>query len=150
MKFLVAIDGSQISQKVIQTVLSLATPTKAVVILLNVVEPVANYYPKMMMPTGDWVTWQGLPDVEFEKNLLNSSQVLLDDAAKAFQAAGMECLTRMEIGSPRDTICAIAKEESVDFLVVGSRGLGTVERLMLGSVSDYVAHHSNAAVIIVR
>ncbi len=150
MKFLVAIDGSQVSQKVVQKVLSLAVPCKAVVILLTVVEPIANYYPKVMMPTGDWVTWQGTPDIELEKTLLNSGQTLLDNAAKTFRSAGLECLTKLEIGSPRDVICSIASAETPDFLALGSRGLGTVERLMLGSVSDYVVHHSSAPVIIVR
>jgi nucleotide-binding universal stress UspA family protein len=44
----------------------------------------------------------------------------------------------------------IAKEENPDMLILGSRGLGSVERLMLGSVSDYVLHHCGSPVLVVR
>jgi nucleotide-binding universal stress UspA family protein len=47
-------------------------------------------------------------------------------------------------------ICDVAEREAVDFVVVGSRGLGDVQRLMLGSVSDYVVHHAAAPVLVVR
>jgi len=57
---------------------------------------------------------------------------------------------RLETGQPRDVICYVTKEESPDLLVLGSRGLGSIERLMLGSVSDYVVHHCVSPVLIVR
>lgn len=41
-----------------------------------------------------------------------------------------------------------AKDKSVDLVVMGSRGLGTVRRTFLGSVSDYVVHHSKIPVLI--
>lgn len=38
----------------------------------------------------------------------------------------------------------------VGLVVVGSRGLGAVRRTILGSVSDYVVHHSKCPVIVVK
>lgn len=151
MKFLIAIDGSQVSQKAVEKALSLAVPTQAQVVLLTVVEPISSYAPQLMMPTGDWVGWQGTtPDIEMEKTIMAAGRSLLEKNESICQAAGIECQTRLEIGSPRDTICLIAAQEGADFLVMGSRGLGNVERMMLGSVSDYVAHHSPCPIIIVR
>jgi nucleotide-binding universal stress UspA family protein len=40
--------------------------------------------------------------------------------------------------------------EDADLLVVGSRGLGGFRRLLLGSVSTQLAHHSRCPVVIVR
>lgn len=44
----------------------------------------------------------------------------------------------------------LAASEHADLLVVGSRGLGGFERLLLGSVSQQVAQHATCAVLIVR
>ncbi|XP_065053018.1 uncharacterized protein LOC135682177 isoform X2 [Rhopilema esculentum] len=41
------------------------------------------------------------------------------------------------------TIVKIARENNANTLVMGSRGLGTVRRTLLGSVSDYVLHHAH-------
>ncbi|KAI0221447.1 hypothetical protein LSAT2_027203 [Lamellibrachia satsuma] len=51
-------------------------------------------------------------------------------------------------GKPGYHLCKLAKEHSVDLIIVGSRGLGTVRRTILGSVSDYVLHHAHVPVFI--
>lgn len=150
MKLLVAVDGSEASNKALQKAIDLAVPAHALVVLMTVIEPISDYFPKVMMPTGDWVGWQSAPNVELEKALMETGQALLQKGETICQQAGVEYQTRLEIGNPREIICAIAKDEAPDFLVMGSRGLGTVERLMLGSVSDYVVHHATRPVIVVR
>ncbi|KAE8125273.1 hypothetical protein FH972_020103 [Carpinus fangiana] len=53
-------------------------------------------------------------------------------------------------GEPKDMICEAAEQMQVDLLVVGSRGLGTIKRAFLGSVSDYCAHHAKCPTLIVK
>jgi nucleotide-binding universal stress UspA family protein len=149
MKFLVAIDGSEISQSALRRTLDLAVPTKADVVVLTIVEPAIAYTP-IMLPTGDWLTAQGMPTVDMEQKLLEIGRSLLTKAEDACNQLQVSVQTRLEIGSAREQICKVAEAENADFLVVGSRGLGTMERLMLGSVSDYVVHHSPVPVIVVR
>jgi nucleotide-binding universal stress UspA family protein len=55
----------------------------------------------------------------------------------------------VETGDPGRLLCTLASELNVDVIVVGSRGLGAVKRLLLGSVSSYVAHNAPCAVLIV-
>ncbi|XP_046354748.1 putative universal stress protein SAUSA300_1656 [Haliotis rufescens] len=52
--------------------------------------------------------------------------------------------------NPGDAICKGAEEEDADFIVIGCRGLGAIRRTFLGSVSDYVLHHSHIPVVICR
>nr|XP_039273091.1 universal stress protein YxiE-like [Styela clava] len=51
-------------------------------------------------------------------------------------------------GSPGQCIVDKAKENKVDLIIMGSRGLGTVRRTILGSVSDYVVHHTKIPILI--
>lgn len=51
-------------------------------------------------------------------------------------------------GEPGEQIVQAAVKEGADFIVTGSRGLGTIRRTFLGSVSDYVVHHSTVPVLV--
>ena len=53
-------------------------------------------------------------------------------------------------GDPAKTIERIAEDGGYDIVVVGSRGLGVVSRFLQGSVSEHVATHSAATVVIAR
>ena len=55
----------------------------------------------------------------------------------------------VEAGSPGENICKVVKKEGATFIVIGCRGVGTVRRTILGSVSDYVVHHAHVPVIVV-
>ncbi|CAH3124442.1 unnamed protein product [Pocillopora meandrina] len=50
---------------------------------------------------------------------------------------------------PGEAICKVANEEDAHFIVVGSRGCGTLRRTFLGSVSDYCLHHAHIPVAII-
>ena len=51
---------------------------------------------------------------------------------------------------PGALVVQAAKEEKADMIVMGTRGLGKIRRTILGSVSDYVVHHSPCPVVICR
>ncbi|XP_052779024.1 universal stress protein in QAH/OAS sulfhydrylase 3'region-like isoform X1 [Mya arenaria] len=53
-------------------------------------------------------------------------------------------------GKPGEVVCKIAEEEKCKLVVTGTRGLGKVRRTFLGSVSDYIIHHSHVPVLVVR
>ena len=58
--------------------------------------------------------------------------------------------TKLLEGRPADKIVEIAKQESFDLIVIGSRGLGGIKEIFLGSVSDRVADESHCPVLIVK
>ena len=55
-----------------------------------------------------------------------------------------------ELGSAGHHLVEMASREHVDLVVMGTRGLGTVRRTILGSVSDYLIHHVNTQVCICK
>jgi nucleotide-binding universal stress UspA family protein len=72
------------------------------------------------------------------------------DTGKVFEEAGVNYTIRRELGHPVDRIIRTAQDEQVDLIVMGSRGLGGFERLLLGSVSEGVLRHSHSPVLVVR
>ncbi|XP_071168743.1 universal stress protein YxiE-like isoform X2 [Mytilus edulis] len=53
-------------------------------------------------------------------------------------------------GDPGHQIVTTAEENRASFIVVGCRGIGVIRRTVLGSVSDYIVHHSNIPVLVYR
>ncbi len=70
--------------------------------------------------------------------------------AQAVLNSEVEMVTHEMRGDPADGILAIAESVKADLIVVGARGLSTVERFVRGSVSTKVAHHSPCDVLIVE
>jgi nucleotide-binding universal stress UspA family protein len=56
----------------------------------------------------------------------------------------------LEDGDPADTILRLAKGLHVDMIFLGSRGLGNVKGLLMGSVSHKVAHLAECTCVSVK
>lgn len=53
-------------------------------------------------------------------------------------------------GDARNVLCEAVEKHHATMLVVGSHGYGVIKRAVLGSVSDYCAHHAHCTVMIVK
>ncbi|XP_059074024.1 universal stress protein A-like protein [Cryptomeria japonica] len=53
-------------------------------------------------------------------------------------------------GDARESLCEAVKKFRADVLVMGSHDHSTIKRALLGSVSDYCAHHAKCPVLIVK
>ena len=53
-------------------------------------------------------------------------------------------------GDVARTIERVADERGYDTIVVGTRGLGSLARTLQGSVSEHVATHAHATVVVAR
>jgi nucleotide-binding universal stress UspA family protein len=53
-------------------------------------------------------------------------------------------------GEPAQAIERVAKEGRFDTIVIGSRGLDAISRFLRGSVSEHVATHAEATVVVAR
>ena len=64
--------------------------------------------------------------------------------------AGIEAQLHQPSGHPAQVIEKKAEEGGYDTIVLGSRGLGGLERVLQGSVSEHVATHAKTTVVITR
>ncbi len=63
---------------------------------------------------------------------------------------GIEAEMIEPAGDPAKEIEKIAEAGKFDTIVIGSRGLGTIGRVLQGSVSEHVATHAAATVVVAR
>ncbi|XP_071082608.1 universal stress protein YxiE-like [Haliotis cracherodii] len=75
---------------------------------------------------------------------------LIQSLRQRLKDAGVSGKVRCESGFPGHAIVKVAEEEKAAFIVTGCRGQGTVRRTLMGSVSDYIVHHSHVPVVVCR
>jgi nucleotide-binding universal stress UspA family protein len=74
----------------------------------------------------------------------------VEAATALLRAAGVRAEGRTAEGKPHEAILAVGREAHADLIVVGRRGLGGVERLLLGSTSERVAGFADCPVLVAR
>mmetsp|Transcript_30702 Transcript_30702/g.70775 ORF Transcript_30702/g.70775 Transcript_30702/m.70775 type:complete len:99 (+) Transcript_30702:229-525(+) len=74
---------------------------------------------------------------------------LVEPFISACNSTGVEHEVILVRGDPREALLEACLHHNVNLLVVGSRGLGTVRRALLGSVSTHMVHHAHCPVLVV-
>ena len=86
-----------------------------------------------------------------QQELNEETQSLLDAQVEQIKAdGGTVAQAHLRIGRPDEQIVDSAEEIDAGLIVMGSRGLGRIRRLLMGSVSDSVVRHAHCPVLIVR
>ncbi|GAB2263918.1 hypothetical protein Droror1_Dr00026052 [Drosera rotundifolia] len=85
-----------------------------------------------------------------KKSQAENTASIFSRALKMCEARHVRAETVILEGDPKDMICEAVEKMQMDMLVVGSRGRGQIKRALLGSVSDYCAHHASCPVLIVK
>ncbi|MBM3180884.1 MAG: universal stress protein [Chloroflexi bacterium] len=103
------------------------------------------------------VAYDFIPPYLGEPNMQSAINARMDDAnafvQKAMETIGQipcEIHTELIEGSPAEAIIKAANSFKCDVIVMGSRGLGTLAGLLLGSTSQKVVAHAPCPVLIVR
>jgi nucleotide-binding universal stress UspA family protein len=74
----------------------------------------------------------------------------LENAARSLAGVAKQVERQVVVGHPVDEIVAAAAGGDVGLVVVGARGLGALQRMWLGSVSEGVLRHADRPVLIVK
>jgi nucleotide-binding universal stress UspA family protein len=83
--------------------------------------------------------------------LRREAQEVLDKQVEKIEAAGGTVAeAHLREGRTIDEILDLSEELQVGLLIVGSRGLGGVKRILMGSVSEGIVHHARRPVLVMR
>jgi nucleotide-binding universal stress UspA family protein len=87
--------------------------------------------------------------VEVQWATSNAARVreILSRAQDELRGKGVNCTTRIEEGDPADVIVQLAGDVGADLLVIGNKGM---QRRILGSVPNSVAHKAPCSVLVVK
>lgn len=71
-------------------------------------------------------------------------------ARAMLDAAGIPCQEHLLSGDPAEVIASVAAREGVDGILMGTRGMGPIKSLVLGSVATKVIHLADVPVTLVK
>jgi nucleotide-binding universal stress UspA family protein len=147
-RLLIGVDGSAHSRKAVELVARLAVPDGGAVTLVAVVEPLRPVSVGLL-PSSIRGTISGeLAALEAERT--QHAQRELNRTARRLKRAGWAVETEVRTGIPLVELLGTARESRADVLVLGARGVGGVERLLLGSVAEGALSRAPLSVLIVR
>lgn len=133
-KILLATDGSTNSFKAAEEAARLAGPLQAEVTVISVIKEI----PISTMPR------------EIYNIIEDNTQKMLEKTQDFLREKGVEAQVLSYEGNPGTVICEVAEKGGYDLIVMGSSGLGSIEELFLGAVSNKVAHCAKTSVLIVK
>jgi len=141
---LVPVDGSETSDRAFQTALDVASRYRSKLFVISVVGSPA------FLAVGSEASPTDL--TEYYAKGTEDAKRTIDAALKLAKDDGVDA--RGEVisgpGSTAEAIVDVATKEKVDLIVMGTRGLGGLKKLVLGSVSNAVLSQAPCSVLVVR
>lgn len=135
MKVMVGFDCSERSQKTLEKAIELFKPLKPEIILVTVTEESRD---------------ASLESESVFQKLRSERHSCLLDTSNIITGSGLDVDAVLAVGDPRQMLLKAVEEKRPDVLVVGKRGGGIIEGLVLGSVSAYLVRHAKCPVLIVH
>jgi nucleotide-binding universal stress UspA family protein len=144
-KILVATDASAASNRAVSMAAYLAGCHDAELLILHVIRD-------MQLPT----LVKKAPELEDFANarediLRQVAENILNEAqARAEKGGAKKIQTAIGSGDPASSVIGFTKRRNIDMIVIGTRGLGKIKEVLMGSVSRKIANSAEANCLIVR
>lgn len=135
MKIMVCHDGSDSAQKALEKSLELFKAEKPEVFIITVVEPPLD---ATSVEEESFEKWRSKREEDLKK------------AAEFVAGHGFNADAILAVGDPRKMILEATESKAPDILVVAKRGVGIVDRMVLGSVSAYLVRHAHCPVLVIH
>jgi nucleotide-binding universal stress UspA family protein len=139
-QIVVGVDGSDQAMRAANVAAGMARTYGAKLHVVTVVRP----------PEGWWgVVGSPPPADALSASMERAQRSVLDAVSAVMETDGLDVESTEEIGDPASELASYCERVGAGLLIVGRRGAGMVERLVLGSVADRLAHHAPCALMIV-
>ena len=132
-RILLAVDGSSASDRAVRFLLRNVNPIPDGPDREPVLVTVAHVMPFLKYP-----------------ELRQAGKLLVQRYGDKTAKAGFQVREAMRLGKPADEILTEAKQQKVDMIITGAKGLGAIGRALLGSVSTRLVQHAVCSVLVVR
>lgn len=136
-RIIVAIDGSEEAKKALRLAAQFARKFE---VKLTIAHAIPTYDAEGELE----------PILEFGRLYEERAQSLLKETRASVDLPSEQVDDLLLRGTPAESIAQAAEQPDVGLVVVGSRGLGAVARVLMGSVSDRLAHICSKPVLIAR
>ena len=134
---LLAVDGSEYSNKALTYAADMAETYRATLWLVHV-------FPH----TSDLLGYDDFEKLYAKRKC--AGQSILDAALEMLGESEFEIQAELREGPEAESILNFAKNSQADIIVMGTRGMGALKGLLLGSVSRKVIHYANCPVMVVH
>ncbi len=139
-RILIPVDGSEQAKRALHYAIEFAKRCGTTEIeLLNVQTPAPSFWPEKLI-TEDML--QAYYAAEGGKTIQIAESLLLD--------SNISYHSEVRVGSAAETIAHYSQEVSADGIVMGTRGMGSVKGLVLGSVATGVVHLASVPVTLIK
>ncbi len=139
-KLLLPVDGSEASQRGIAYVIEnrdgIAGGSE--IHLFNVQSPLPSSVTKFISQS------------DARQYHMDEGEKELAPARAKLDAAGLKYVASMEVGQPSEVIAKYARDNKLDMIILGTRGLGAVSGMLLGSVTTKIIRETDTPVLLVK
>lgn len=140
-KILFATDGSEPSLRALDTLVDLSKSFNSKITVLNTYEvpiPITKYEVSSDLY------------LSVEEALSKNSREVLEEVKNRLDKEGIQADYISQVGDSGSLIVEKASEVESSMILMGSRGLGSIKSVLMGSVSSYVLHHAKCPVMIIH
>jgi nucleotide-binding universal stress UspA family protein len=157
-KLLLLSDGSSYSQVAINTLINLPFIKNTQITIVHVLPPEPIFIPTFS--TNAWLVNEAIvpldtPEMQEARKIQfaeekRQGEKILAEAMLIFTNAGLKPNSVLLRGDAASEILKFTKENEIDLIVAGSRGLSQIQGWLLGSVSRKIVHYADCSVLIVK
>ncbi|MHA7102033.1 nucleotide-binding universal stress UspA family protein [Roseivirga pacifica] len=143
---LVPTDFSTQADNALDMALQVAKINGSKILLINVIEGMRSFSFNTM---GELEDSTG-EEAYLVKKLVDQTKSNLDDALSNLDTDGVEIEAMVEIGSPYESIAHVITNHDADLVVMGTKGSGGVEEVLIGSNTEKVVRYAKCPVITIK